>query len=63
MLDSIVFSLILPTEANDLKAYQQRVEGFTPAQRQAIKCFLEFLKQTYPKDDVLGDLNKAIASF
>jgi hypothetical protein len=61
--DSVVFSLIPPADANDFQAYQRRIEGFTPAQRQAIKYFLEYLKQTHPEDDVLGDLDKAIASF
>ena len=61
--DSVVFSLIPPSDARDVEAYRQRVEGFTATQRQVIRCFLEFQKQHHSQDDALGDLDKALANF
>jgi hypothetical protein len=60
--DSVVFSLIPPSDAKDAQSYLHRVEGFTTTQRKAIKRFLEFLKQQHPQDDVLGDMDKALAN-
>ena len=60
--DSVVFILIPPSDAKDVPNYRQRLAGFAPTQRMAIRSFLQFLKAEYPKDDVLGDLDKALAS-
>jgi hypothetical protein len=59
---SVVFSLIPPSDARDARAYQRRIEGFTQAQRKAIRSFLEFLKQNHTGDDALGDVDKALAN-
>jgi hypothetical protein len=61
--DSVVFSLIPPSDAKDAQVYRRRLEGFTAAQRQVIRCFLEFQKEHHAQDDPLGDLDKALANF
>lgn len=59
--DSVVFSLIPPSDDRDAESYRQRMQGFTSAQRQVIRSFLEFMKQHHGGDDALGNLDRALA--
>jgi len=64
--DSVVFSLLPPSDPHDIVVYgeidKKRREIFTPAQRAAVRAFLEFLKQYHAEDDPLGDVDRAIES-
>ena len=64
--DSIVFSLLPPSDPQSIKIYgeiaETRLKCLTQAQRKAVKSFLQFVKQQHPEDEALGDVDKALAS-
>lgn len=61
--DNVVFSLKSHGRSPEsLAFYQERMARLTSAQRNAIKLFLEFLREQHPGDDPLGDIDKALAS-
>lgn len=59
---SVVFSLIPPLDDRDTISYRQQMRGFTSAQRQAIRSFLEFMKACHGEDFPLQELDQALAS-
>lgn len=63
---SVIFSLIPPTDPQDVAIYgelsRRRLQALRPEQREAIRSFLEFLKREHPEDDPLGNIDKALAS-
>ncbi len=75
---SVVFSLIAPTQREIILRpvafssplpkqevidfYQRRMERLTAGQRQAIRCFLEFMKAHHGEDDPFRDFDRALES-
>jgi len=64
--DTVVFSLIPPTDPKSVKiygeSYRRCMAGFTPAQRDTLRSFLEFMKARHGEDYPSGDLDQALAS-
>jgi hypothetical protein len=63
--DSVVFSLIPPSAAKDIALYgalsEMRIGSLSLTQRNAIRAFLQFLKEHHSEDDPLGNIDKALA--
>lgn len=60
--DAVVFNLIPPSEDWLFHMYRQKMQGLTAAQRRAIRSWLQFLKEHHGEDDLVGNLDQALAS-
>ena len=48
--ESVLYSLTPPKEGERHEKYEERMQGFSPAQRRAIRSFLEFIKEDHPDE-------------
>ena len=59
---TVIYSLTPREDPKDLDDFNDRIGGFTPLQREAVKSFLAYLRMSYP-DEYDEEVDEAIVHF